>query len=288
MAKKLDGSINRRKAGRPRLDLEIQDLIIRFAQENPGWGYDRIVGVLSNLGYEISDQKVGNVLKRNGILPAPERKKDSNWAAFIKAHENILTACDFFTTEVITPAGLVTYYILFFIHIGSRKVYIAGATPNPDKNWMKQMARNITMADWGFLNGYRYLIHDRDSKFCDSFRESIRSSGVESLKLPAKSPNLNSYAERFVLSIKSECLSKLIFFGEQSLTRVLGEYITHYHAERNHQGKGNVLLLPPQGHNPPQNKGTIIRRSRIDGMLNYYYRKAGIIETDGYIVINPV
>jgi hypothetical protein len=112
VAKKFDGSINRRKAGRPRIDPEIEALIIRFAQENPGWGYDRIMGALSNLGYEISDQSVGNVLKRNGILPAPERKKDSNWTAFINAHENILAACDFFTTEVITPAGLVTYYIL--------------------------------------------------------------------------------------------------------------------------------------------------------------------------------
>jgi putative transposase len=229
VAKKFDGSVNRGMAGLPRIDAEIEKLIIRFAQENPNWGYDRIVGALSNIGFKVSDQTVRNVLKRNGIPPAPERKKDSTWSEFIKSHQDVLAACDFFTTEVTTPAGLITYYVLFFIHVGSRRVYIAGATPNPDEKWMKQVARNVTTADWGFLEGCRYLIHDRDSKFCESFQKIIKSFDIEPIKLPARSPNLNSYSERWVLSIKSECLSKLIFFGEQSLWRVLKEFVNHYH-----------------------------------------------------------
>ncbi len=165
-----------------------------------------------------------------------------------------------------------TYYVLFFIHVGSREVYIAGMTPNPDEQWMKQIARNVTMTDCDFISNCRYLLHDRDSKFCDSFRWIIKSGGVKPLKLPAKSPDLNSYAERSVLSIKSESLSKLIFFGEESLRCAISEYIFHYHEERNHQGKGNELLFPADDYN--QNTGAIKKRTRLNGMLNYYYRDA--------------
>lgn len=185
VANKFDGSSFRKTSGRPPMSIELEKLIIIFAEENPGWGYDRISGALSNLGYKISDQTVGNILKRNGIPPAPDRNRDTTWAIFIKKHQNIIAACDFFTTEVITPAGLITFYVLFFIHLGSREVYIAGVTPNPNESWMKQIARNITMADWGFLSGCCYLIHDRDSKFCKSFDNIIKSGGVEPLKLPA-------------------------------------------------------------------------------------------------------
>ena len=145
VAKKFDGSSYRKIFGRPPISLELERLIVSFAEENPGWGYDRIAGALSNLGYKVSDRTVGNILKRNGIPPAPGRNKDTTWAAFIKNHQDIITACDFFTTEIITPAGLITYYVLFFIHLGSRKVYIAGVTPNPNESWMNQIARNVTM-----------------------------------------------------------------------------------------------------------------------------------------------
>ncbi len=137
IAKKFDGSANRGKAGRPSIDAEIEKLIVRFATENMGWGYDRIVGALLNIGFKVSDQTVGNILKKNGILPAPDRNKDTNWSEFIKSHQDVLAACDFFTTEVLTHAGLITYYVLFFIHIGSRKVHIAGITPNPNEAWIR-------------------------------------------------------------------------------------------------------------------------------------------------------
>ena len=223
---------------------EVEQLIVRMAEENRDWGYDRIVGALANLGYQVSDQTVGNVLRRHGLPPAPERKRTTTWAAFIRAHLAVLAGTDFFTAEVLTLRGLVTYYVLFFIHLESRRVDIAGITVHPNEPWMKQMARNVTMEGCGILRDCRYLLHDRDTKYTSSFRAIIASGQVEPLALPARSPNLNAYAERWVRSVKEECLSKIILFGERSLRRALSEYVEHYHAERNHQGKGNVLLFP--------------------------------------------
>ena len=244
IARKFDGSKARRGPGRPRIKREVEQLIIRMASENRDWGYDRIAGALANLGYEISDQTVGNVLRRHGLPPAPERKRTTTWAAFVRTHLALLAGTDFFTAEVLTLRGLVTYYVLFFIHLESRRVDIAGITVHPDEPWMKQIARNVTMEDCGALRDCRYLLHDRDTKFTRSFRAIIASGRVEPLALPARSPNLNAYAERWVRSVKEECLSKVILFGERSLRRALSNYVDHFHAERNHQGKGNVLLFP--------------------------------------------
>ncbi|MCP4630838.1 MAG: transposase family protein, partial [bacterium] len=174
----------------------------------------------------------------------PKREPGILWAEFIQSHEEVLAACDFFTAEVITPAGLITYYVLFFIIVGSRRIHIAGVTPHPGEHWINQVARNVTMDEWGFLSKCRYLIHDRDSKFCGSFQQILKSAGVKPLKLPPKSPNLNAFAERWVRSVKEECLSKLVLFGEDSLSHALEQYVAHYHEERNHQGKGNVILFP--------------------------------------------
>jgi transposase InsO family protein len=244
-----------------------------MARENRDWGYDRIVGALANLGFAISDQTVGNVLQRHGLLPAPERKHTTTWATFIRTHLALLAGTDFFTAEVLTLRGLVTYYVLFFIHLESRRVDIAGITVHPDEPWMKQIARNVTMEGSGILRDCRYLLHDRDTKYTQSFRAIIASGQVEPLALPARSPNLNAYAERWVRSVKDECLSKVILLGERSLRRALSEYVEHYHAERNHQGKGNVLLFP---------RDTIIRhdqqpvqcRGRLGGLLRYYHQYA--------------
>jgi putative transposase len=150
VAKKFDGSRQRKTPGRPPVDAALEALVVRLAQENRVWGYNRIAGALSHLGYTLSDQTVGNILKRHGIVPAPERKKTTTWQAFIRAHMDVLMATDSITTEVWTWCGLVTYDVLFFIHLGSRKVHIAGVTPHPDQMWMTQMARNVTMEGWGF------------------------------------------------------------------------------------------------------------------------------------------
>ena len=274
VAAKFDGSKARRYPGRPRIEPELEQLVVRIAKENISWGYDRIAGALANLGYTLSDEAVGNILRRNGIPPASERKRTTTWNEFIRAHMTVLAGTDFFTVEVLTLRGLVTYYVLVFIHLESRRVDIAGITPHPNEAWMKQIARNVTMHEWGFLESCRYLIHDRDTKFTDSFRAIVRSSDVEPLKLPARSPNLNAYAERWVKSVKDECLSKLILFGEDSLRRALRDYLAHYHGARNHQGKDNVLLFPSVTSDAYPAKGTVACRERLGGLLKYYYLEA--------------
>jgi transposase InsO family protein len=243
-----------------------------MAEENRGWGYDRIAGALANLGHEISDQTVGNVLRRRGLPPAPERKRTTTWAAFIRAHPAVLAGTDFFTVQVLTLRGLATYYVLFFIDLESRKVDIAGITVHPNEQWMRQMARNVTMEGSGTLRDCRYLLHDRDTKYTISFRAIIESGQVKTLPLPARSPNLNAYAERWARSVKEECLSKVILFGEHSLRRALSEYVAHYHAERNHQGKPNVLLF--RRVTETCRDGPVQCRERLGGLLRHYHQEA--------------
>ncbi len=272
VARKFDGAKARRTPGRPRVDRVLEQLIVRMAKENPDWGYDRIVGALANLGYEISDQTVGNILQRHALPPAPERKHTTTWPAFIRTHLALLVGTDFFTVEVLTLRGLLTYYVLFFIHLESRRVDIAGMTIHPDEPWMRQIARNVTMEGCGALRDCHYLLHDRDTKYTQSFRAIIASGRVEPLVLPARSPNLNAYAERWVRSVKEECLCKVVLFGERSLRRALSEYVDHFHAERNHQGKGNVLLFPPD--TDVRRAGPVQCRERLGGLLRYYHQEA--------------
>jgi transposase InsO family protein len=273
VAQKFDGSKQRQAPGRPPTDQGLEALVVRMARENRSWGYDRIVGALANLGYTISDQTVGNILKRHGIPPAPERKSTTTWKEFIQTHLDVLVATDFFTAEVWTLGGLVTYYVLFFLHLGSRKIHVAGVTPYPNAAWMMQMARNVTMAEWGFLAPGQYLIHDRDGKYCPAFQQLIDAAGVTRVPLPPRSPNLNAYAERWVRSVKEECLSRLILCGEASLRHVLTQYVVHFHHERNHQGKGNVLLFPTVRQGLAQ-QGPMQCRERLGGLLKCYTRDA--------------
>ena len=275
VAAKFDGSRQRRRPGRPSVSAEIQDLVVRLARENSGWGYDRIVGALANLGHSVSDQTVGNILRRHGMAPAPERQRTSSWREFIRSHMAVLAGTDFFTVEVLTWRGLVTYYVLFFLHLETRRVTIAGITDQAEESWMQQMARNATLEGEGWMSQrkVRYLLHDRDTKFCASFRETLTVGGVTCLRLPARSPNLNSYSERWVRTVKEECLSKLILFGEGSLRRALEEFEMHYHEERNHQGKGNVLLFPNREMTMTKRGPSIRCHERLGGLLKYYYRK---------------
>jgi len=273
MAQKFDGSKQRKAPGRPTIDQELEALVVRMAQENRSWGYDRIVGALANLGYTVSDQTVGNILKRYGLPPAPERQKTTTWKEFIRTHMDTLVATDFFTAEVWTLGGLVTYYILFFIRLGTREVQVAGVTPHPNQAWMMQIARNVTMEQWGFLSPGQYLIHDRDGKYCPAFQQIIDAAGIKRVPLPARSPNLNAYAERWVRSVKEECLSGLILFEEASLRYTLTQYVEHFHHERNHQGKGNVRLFPAISQDPAC-QGPIQCHERLGGLLKYYAREA--------------
>lgn len=274
VAQKLDGSKHREYPGRPPVFSEVEALLVRMARENSGWSYDRIVGALSNLGHRLSDQTVKNILRKHGVAPAPKRSQVTSWKDFLAAHMNVLAGCDFFTVEVLTWRGLVTYYVLFFIHLESRRVSIAGITRHPDEEWMQQMARNATQDRWGSLTRCRYVLHDRDTKFCTSFRSTLASGGVKTIPLPARSPNPNAFTERWVRSVKQECLSKLILFGPGPRWRVLIEYSAHYHSERNHQGKGNVLLFPRPTARTGRRTSSVKRRNRLGGLLKYYERAA--------------
>src|SRR2546426_4763636 len=273
IADKFDGSKTRKELGRPRVCEEIEQLVMRMAEENPTWGYRRIQGALANLGHHIDKLTVRNILRRHHIDPAPKRREGGmSWTQFIKMHWEVLAATDFFSVEVATWHGLVTYYVLVVMELNTRRVEIAGITPHPGAAFMQQCARQLTDHFDGFLLGKRYLIHDRDTKFTEVFDQLLRDSGVEPVVLPPRSPNLNAHCERFVRSIKEEVLSRMIFMGEASLRYALNQFLSHYHAERNHQGLGNELIAPE-----PEvggQTGQVVRRERLGGLLSYYERQA--------------
>ena len=175
---------------------------------------------------------------------APQRKRQTTWATFLKAHWEVLAAIDFTTVEVWTKGGLVTFYLLFVMELKTRRVHFAGCTPNPHEAWMKQIAKNLTDCEDGFLIGKRYMLMDRDAKFSHAFRDIVDDAGVKPVRLPPLSPNLNAHLERFFGSLKPECLERIIFFGERSLRRAVARYLEHYHGERNHQGLDNQMIEP--------------------------------------------
>jgi transposase InsO family protein len=271
VAQKYDGTAHR-SPGRPRTAGEVDALVVRMAEENRDWGYGRIEGALSNLGHELARSTIAQILKRHGLEPAPERSRKTTWKEFLSRHWELIVASDFFTVEVWTRRGLQRFIVLFFIDLSTRKVKIAGIARVVNGLWMSQIARNLTDAEEGILTGKRYLIHDRDPLFTTEFLTMIADAGVESVKLPPRSPNLNAYAERFVRSIKESCLDRLIFFGEESLRTAIQSFVAHYHSERNHQGLANQLISPEPGHLGAV--GEVHRRQHLGGMLNYYYRAA--------------
>ena len=227
---------------------------------------------MANLGHRISDTTVANILKAHGIEPAPDRRRQSTWKNFLKAHWDVLASVDFTTIEVWTRNGLATYYLLFFMELATRRVHFAGLAANPDEGWMLQIARNVTDAEEGFLRGKKYLLMDRDAKFSQAFRVTLEQGGVEALRLPPRSPNLSPHIERFMRSVKEECLERMILFGERALQSAATCFLEHFHAERNHQGIGNRLIAP--GAEAGRTSGRIACHERLGGLLRYYYRKA--------------
>ena len=180
-------------------------MILTMARQNRGWGYTRIQGALQNLDHEVGRGTIAKILKEAGIDPAPDRQRQITWKEFLRTHWDVLAATDFFKVEVWTAVGLVRYHVLFVIRLATREVQIAGIIPEPHGRWIKQMARNLTVGLDGFLNGYRNLIHDRSSLFTPEFSVVLESAGIESVRLPARSPNLNAVAERFVRSTRESC-----------------------------------------------------------------------------------
>ncbi len=271
IAKKYDGS-EQRRPGRPRSSEQIQALVVRMAKDNPIWGYTRIRGALRNLGHRLGRNTIKRILKDHGIEPAPERGRGLPWDTFLKAHWGAIAAADFFSLEIITKAGLVRYFVLFVIDLKARRVEVAGIIQQPYGEWMQQVARNLTDVIDGFLKKTKYLIHDRDPLYMQAFADILASGGVRTVKLPARSPDLNAYAERCVRSIKEECLERMILLGERHLRKAVREYVTHYHGERNHQGLDNQLIESLR--TDTLTKGAVRRRERLGGMLSYYYREA--------------
>jgi transposase InsO family protein len=256
------------RRGRPGVHGEIRRLVVRMATENPTWGYTRIQGALKNLGHRIARSTVATILTEQGIPPSGGRS--TSWRTFLRAHWCAIVAADFFTTEVWTSRGLVTFYTVFTIELHSRRVQILGSTPHPNDAFMLQIVRQLTASD-GLLDRHSVFLCDRDRKWSSTVRELLDASGVRVIQTPFRAPNCNAHAERFVRSIKEECLDRLVLLGEQHLRRALAEYVEHYHRERNHQGLGNELIDGVPGR---QARGTIRHRERVGGLLNYYFRAA--------------
>jgi putative transposase len=270
VAKKYHGSAKRRP-GRPRTMPDIAALVVRMANENPTWGYTRIRGGLKSLGHEVARNTIKAILKDHGIAPAPERGTKTPWKTFLAAHWNGLAAADSFTVEVLTLGGLVRYVVFFVMKLRTRTVEIAGITCQPDEAWMTQVARNLTDARDGFLHGMHYIIVDRDPLYTAAFRRLLRESGVTPLRLPARSPNLNAFAERFVLSVKSECLNCIVPLGEAHLRAAVRAFVHHYHEERPHQGLDNESIAPKT---TLTGTGPVQCHERLGGVLKFYYREA--------------
>jgi putative transposase len=255
-----------RRPGRPPVERRARELALRLARENPRWGYPRIAGELLKLGVRVSASTVRRILIGEGLTPAPRRTGPS-WRAFLRQQAAGVLACDFFTVETIT---LRRYYVLFFIEIESRRVWLAGCTTNPTGAWVTQQARNLSFT--GILERMRFLIHDRDSKFSASFDELFHSEGVRVIHTPVRAPQANAYAERFVRTVRAECLDWLLILGRRHLERVLRTYASHYNAERPHR---SLALLPPDGNDIcKQAVADVIERRDLLGGLIHEYRAA--------------
>jgi putative transposase len=259
------------KLGRPALSDEMVNTILMMARNNRSWGYDRIVGACANLGIEISATSVRNLLAEHGLEPAPERGKSPTWPEFIKSHMDVLAAVDFTTIDIWSGGRLKTMYLLFFMEIATRRMHFAGMTEHPNEIWMQQIARNVTDCEDGFLKGKKVLILDRDTKFPKSFKDALKREGIEPVLTPPRSPNCNAYIERFFRSIKSECLRRMIFFGEAMLRNAITKYIKHYHEHRKHQGLSNLRITPPPDE---PTVGKIVCDEDLGGLLKYYRRAA--------------
>ncbi len=257
---------HKRRGGRPRTKRELEQLIVRLAREND-WGYGKIQGELRKLGHEVSRETIANILERQGIPPAPERGSIS-WRKLLGHYKAQILASDFFTVETLC---LQTIYVLFFIELGTRRVHVAGCTPKPNSAWATQQGRQMVweLEEQGI--SIRFLIHDRDSNFSKAFDGVFACEGIKVIATPVRAPNANAYAERWVRSVREECLDKLLVINETHLRRVLHEYVTYYNNARPHQG------IDQQSPNPRmavRNTGPVKCHDVLGGIIHDYYRAA--------------
>ena len=256
--------------GRPSISSELEALILRLARENPAWGYGKLQGELGKLGYTVGRSTVRDVLKRTHIPPAPQRSRHgSSWRTFLAHYQDQLLACDFFTVETV---WLKTLYILFFIELGSRRVHLAGCTANPTSAWVTQQARQFSWKLEDRTVPVCFLIHDRDTKFPAAFDTVFTAEHVTIIRTPVRAPNANACAERWIRSVREECLDKILIFSEGHLHRVLTAYITYYNHARPHHGINQqcpVPLVPSMARD-----SSVERRNVLGGILHDYYRRA--------------
>lgn len=254
--------------GRPPIDHAVRDLIVRLGRENPRWGYQRIRGELRKLGIGISATTVRSILRRAGLDPAP-RRGGPTWTEFLRSQAAGILGTDFLTVETIV---LRTLYVLFFIELSTRRVHLAGVTGHPDSAWVTQQARNLAVEER--LSGVRFLVRDRDAKFPGSFDAVLRAEGVRVIRTPVRAPRANAFAERFVRTVRRECLDHVLIHGPRHLEQVLGACVEHYVDERPHRGLG---LAVPAGIRPAQVPGatpTLVERRDVLGGLIHEYRRA--------------
>ena len=256
------------RPGRPPVEPDLRALIVRLGRENPRWGYQRIRGELLKLGIRISATTVRTILLRSGLNPAP-RRGGPTWTQFLRSQAAGILATDFFTVETI---GLKTLYVLFFIELSTRRVRLAGVTEHPDSAWGTQQARNLAIEER--LSGVRFLVRDRDAKFPGPFDAVLRGEGVRVIRTPIRSPRANAFAERFVRTVRRECLDHLLIYGRRHLERVLQTYVAHYLQERPHRG---LRLAVPAGTRAPEARvttRTTVERMDVLGGLIHEYRRA--------------
>ena len=258
----------RARPGRPSIDANTRDLVLRLARENPRWGYQRIAGELNKLGVAVSPSTVRRLLARAGLRPTP-RRSGPTWREFLRAQAAGIVACDFSCVET---ALLRRYYVLFFIELQTRRVHLAGITANPDGSWVTQQARNLSLA--GALGDVRFLIRDRDTKFVAGFDEVFRTDGIEAILTPFRSPQANAHAERFVRTVRTECLDWMLILGPRHLDRVLRIYVEHYNTQRLHRALGRCPPLATQPPAPPTPQVTLERRDQLGGLLHEYHLAA--------------
>ncbi len=257
-----------RRSGRPTVAAGAAALVVRLARENPTWGYRRVHGELARMGVKLAPSSVWEILRRHGVEPAP-RRSGPTWAEFLRTQATTMLACDFFTVDTVLLQRL---YVLFFIEVGTRRVYLSGVTANPVGQWVTQQARNLSVLVSERSRAFKYLVRDRDTKFTGSFDEVFRSEGTKVLKTPVRSPRANAFAERFVGTARRECLDRLLIFNRGHLERILADYVKHHNEHRPHRSLGQ--RFPQQGTEPAPiivaDPGRLRRRDRLGGLVHEY------------------
>jgi len=260
-----------RPPGRPATHLSVRALVVRLARENPSWGYRRIQGELSGLGIRVAASTVWSILQQAGIDPAPRRSNET-WREFLRTQASGIVACDFFSVDTVLLRRL---YVLVFIELATRQVHLAGVTTNPTGEWATQQARNILESFVDRTQPIRFLIHDRDSKFTTAFDEVFRSEGIRAIRTPVRAPNANAFAERWIGSVRRECLDRLLIVNRRHLERVLPVYVEHYNAHRPHRA---LQQRAPSGVPQPDSVTVValdsVRRQDVLGGLIHEYKRA--------------